>query len=673
MAQPDFKSLLPDLRHAVEDMGRLAEDDTIFRAVIDAFRAQDAESFQRLLNQFEIRERCELICRWIRSKECVLLCLELCGPPGPDEAGIGEIPEFAKIVARITGDEELVESLADAIQERDRDGFQKLVRELEIERFRHLLCHWACVIRYRLICEVVCAPEPPPIKHFVSELGIAGGAVRQLLEDEKAMDGIVRGGLAFDCDILSGVIGQRGDCFLICEWICSWRCVFICLPLCIEFPPIERISMEEMREFAQVSARIGEIEGAFERLVDAVAAQDAKRFSELVKELQLERFCLQLCHWLCFEMCRLFCRCVCVEPETIPLFTHVGIYRVDPIWNDFTGDGTTTAGDLAFTLDIPLIGILPDGTAPDAMEYRFRTEKYPLGAGPQDVTAAMIKPTVIGQLEYWAWDSTLLTWTGPHSANYWVNNPNPADTTVTIPQPGPPLTVIANKTVAPDGWIEVPRENELFFGGHGRFVPTGGLANLDTRTLTLEQFDLTPNAPPLPLKAGDSVPAADKSEKPHYRIYFEARIVGQIPLISSNNLDKIALSNTEYTYIRHPDWAGGPVTTVPVLSVDVQELIAGGGCVPLSTEVHALFTAYHPYLGTCVVFIEGPGIPPPPAVNPPISADGEAVSPAGGQLFDISMLQPCAYIVWLEATLRLTTGYGAVYGTFTDHIAFCKR
>ena len=43
-----------------------------------------------------------------------------------------------------------------------------------------------------------------------------------------------------------------------------------------------------------------------------------------------------------------------------------------------------------------------------------------------------------------------------------------------------------------------------------------------------------------------------------------------------------------------------------------------------------------------------------------------------GQDFDITALKPCAYIVWLEATLRLTVGYGAIYGTFSDHIAFCK-
>jgi hypothetical protein len=152
--------------------------------------------------------------------------------------------------------------------------------------------------------------------------------------------------------------------------------------------------------------------------------------------------------------------------------------------------------------------------------------------------------------------------------------------------------------------------------------------------------------------------------------------VGAVP-VGANNLDKIALSNTHFKYIRHLDWAGYTVTppsgdSILVLSLDVQELLAGG-CSPLKKDVHALFTAYHPYLGSCSVYLEGPGIPPPAAVTPAISADGQAVSPAGGQDFDISKLGPCAYIVWISATLRLTVGYGVLYGTFYDHIGFCIR
>lgn len=667
------RELVPVLTEAATALARLADDDMRFRAGVDAFRAEDADSFQRLLAQLDLAPHCAVICRWLCSKECVLQCLLLAGPPPREPLTIDLIPRFAELAVKITADEELVERLADAVEQRDAEGFRSLVKDLGAERFAHLLCHWACAIRCRLRCTVVCATSTVPHVSFVSELSVAGAALRGLLENRAVFDQAVKAGVALDCLALSGLFGGRGDCFLICEWICSWRCVLVCTTLCRV--PVEKLdtSVEEMREFAQALDVVVKQPALLQRLADAVRQQNADAFASAVKEAQLERFCIQLCHWICYELCRLFCICVCPEPATIPLFTHVGTYRVLPVWNDFTADGTTTAGGLAFTSTIPLRGILPDGTAPDALEYRFRFEKYPLGGGPADVTSAMIAPTVIGQLEYWAFIGG--SWT-IQAANYYANNPG---ATITIPQPGPPLGPISvSQDVKPGGWIEVPRNNALFFGGSGRFVPTGDLVDLDTTKLTDESFDLTSAVPPLPLKAGDSVPSVQHSEKPHYKLSFEARKLVGGTSVSANDLAKIALSNTHFTYVRHLDWAGYTVAppvgeSILVLTLDIQELLTLGGCAPLETDVHALFTAYHPYLASCTVRIEGPGIPPPAPANPPISADGEARSPVGGQNFSIASLTPCAYIVWLTATLNLTVGFGPVYGTFEDHIAFCKH
>ncbi len=681
MQLPETRRLIADLRRAGEAVGRLAEDDTIFRAALDAARAEDAESFQRLLEQFKISLDCERVCSWFWSKECVLECLELCGPLREESFDVELIRPFTELIVKLTADQNLVERLADSIQERNPEAFQSLVKDLDVQRFCHLLCHWACSIRWRMRCEILCTRGLRLRRHFVDQLSAAGASLRGLLDDQPTFDRIVQAALTGDCEVLTGIVGQRGDCFWICEWICSWRCALVCLRFCRQFPIATfENPIDEMRAFAQATAALAANESAVPRLVDALQRDNVEEFSALIKELQLERFCLQVCHWICFQVCELFCQCICRPPTTNPLFTHIGIYRVDPIWADFTADGTTTIGDFAFTGTIPLRGILPDGTAPDSLEYRFMTEKYPLGGGPLGVNAAMIDKTVIGELAYFEWNSTLSIWQY-RTAEYYANDP--ANTAITIQQQfGPPLTVTVNKPVKPDGWIEVPRENELFIGGHGRFVPTGGLANLKTPTLTNEVFDLSVNAPPLPLNAGDHVPPppppGQKSEKPHFKISFQSRKIGTLPLITANEREKIALSNTQYTYIRHPQWAGGPHVDVPVLTVDVVELLAGG-CKPLADELHVTFTAYHPYLGSCSVFLEGPA-PLPPVVHPLISADGEAVSPPAGpgnvppagQFFDISALQPCAYIVWLQATLKLTSGNGAVFGTFEDHMAFCK-
>jgi hypothetical protein len=367
-----------------------------------------------------------------------------------------------------------------------------------------------------------------------------------------------------------------------------------------------------------------------------------------------------------------FCVDLCLDqvrpphPAPIPMFTNVGAYDVDPLAGDFTAAGTTTAGDMAFTGTIPLIGILPNGDAPDAEQYRFRVAKFP-GPGPlQDVVSSMIGPTAIGKLQYFAFIAG--AWT-PKAVDYWVNNPG---ATVSIPQSGgSPLVVSVNKDVGPEGWIDVPRDNELYPGGHGLFKHQELLARLDTTQLTNEPFDLTA---PTPLKAGESVPAAKRSDKPTYRIRFEARKAPpSLAAVGANNLDKIALSNTTYTYIRHPAWAGGPLASRAVVSLDIAEMIAPGatGCDQLGDHLHALFTCYHPYLGAVQVYFEGNPVLPAP-FTPGVAAD-EAASGAAGHDFDISALQPCAYILWLQATVKLTGGYGLIGDATTwDHIAFCK-
>ena len=95
------------------------------------------------------------------------------------------------------------------------------------------------------------------------------------------------------------------------------------------------------------------------------------------------------------------------------------------------------------------------------------------------------------------------------------------------------------------------------------------------------------------------------------------------------------------------------------------------GCGKLDTELHALYTVYHPFVGSARVYFEGN--PPLPAATALSLVAGEAVSPAGGLLIDISAQAPCAYVLWLEATLNLTSGWGRIaHATTWDHIAFCK-
>jgi hypothetical protein len=666
------RDLLDEVQQGAQMMSLLAENDETFRAVVDAFRAQDGESLQLLLARHELARHCEIICHWLRSKECVLLCLHLAGPPPREVEDPPDVREFADVVARVADDEELVERMAYAVHERDADTWAELIERNELRRFSHLLCHWVCTVHYRLVCDVVCTPGVIHRPHLVPELVQAARAIGKFAADERQFASAVEAVNAGECLRLSSILAGSQHCHRICEWFCSWRSMLVCLRLCRIFP-LERLAspIGEMLEFARAGGRLAKEQGVLGRLTAAILRDDDDTVQELVKRYEFAPYCIQFCHWVCFLRCERFCICVCPPPDTHPLFTHVGQYKIAPylaadgvtVLNDFQPDGTTTAGDLAFTSTIPLNGILPDGLASQAAEYRFRVTKHAPGAPVQDVEGALAAETEIGQLAYRYWDALTSSWEDG-ATTYWVNNPGAV---AVIPQEfGPPLTRPVNVDIGPGGWIAVPRENDPGNGGGGRFVRDyAQLLKLKTTALTDEHFHLDVG----PLVAGDGVPATERSEAPTYRIAFEWRIVGDAA-VHGNALETIALSNTHYTCTHHPEWAGGTYASTSVCMIDILELRppAATGCDRLRDTMHALFTAYHPYLGTVTMSIEGNG--PPPDVTPPIVANEAASGPAG-HLYDISAMAPCAYVLWLTVSLRLTSGYGQLPGE-TDHIAFCK-
>ena len=651
-------------------VARLAQDDTIFRAAVDAFRAGDGDSFTRLLTRAKALAYCEEICRWFASKHCVLDCLELCGPPTVDLA-LDQVVGATLAIAKITQDEEAVEELADLVARRDAAGFKAFIANQKLGAYCRFICSWVCTIRYALICEVVCTPQEIPVPELVDRLRMEGRALGQLARNRDKLQQIIDAAIALNCEFLQGVVGGFDDCFVICRWICSWRSILYCTPICRPIL-IPKDYIDEMRGFAQLSGRLADAGNAYPQFFAAIYARDQKAFTDLVQHFEIGPFCVQLCRWLSYEVCHRFCFCICPQPETIPLFTKVGQYHVAPVFGDFQPNGTTTAGGYAFSTTINLNGILPDGTAPDPLEYRFTYVNLAVGGAPAPITGVMIPSnSIIGQLEYYYWDTTLSAWL-VGSSDFYVNNPG---ATASIPQQfGPPLSVVVDTDPDGDGWIQVPRQNNLVPGGVGRFVPTGLLAKLDTTQLTSEFFDLTAAGPGLPVLAGSPVPAAQQSVKPTFQINFEARNASTLAPVGSNSLNVIALSNTAYKYTRHPDWAGSTPTTVPVVSLDIVEMQAGG-CQPLgvnSNTLHILFTAYHPYIGSVSVQFVGPA-PLPGDTIPAIPADGDVISGAAGVAIDISMLQPCAYVVFLNVNLNLTNGDIVLYGTFQDFVAFCRK
>jgi hypothetical protein len=244
----------------------------------------------------------------------VIRCLTLAGPPPKSFDEVPEPGEFADVVARITGDEAVLRRLVEVVERPDVDGFEGLVNELKIQRFRHLLCHWVCRVRCDLVCRWVCERETPRTD-LADELRSAGESIRILATSPRAMAEAVRAVRAGDCQGLQRVLASVGlsdRCFLICFWFCSWRCLLVCLTVCRPFlaePP--DTSDAEIHAFAQAVGRLAEHPEAIADLVTAMDRLDEQAFGNLVRKLELQRFCLQLCHWLCFLRCNRFCICVC--------------------------------------------------------------------------------------------------------------------------------------------------------------------------------------------------------------------------------------------------------------------------------------------------------------------------------------------------------------------------
>jgi hypothetical protein len=309
----DDRELVGQLRQAAEAIGKLAGDRGPFQEALDAYRKGDRDAYRAVLERLGLLDHRHLVCDWICSKEIILRCFELCGPPPRDVRTIPDVRAFADVVARLTADEGYLKGLVDAVEARDPKAFGRLIEERQLVPFCHLICHWILQIRCGLACDLV--SDQPERHDLITELHEAGEAVAKLAANPEALDRFAKLALGDDCSGLHRVIAEIGlsdRCELLCLWWCSWRCIYACWPLCRAFP-LDKLdtSDDEIHAFAEATRVFAERPDVLGQLVAAVHRHDADRFGAIVKEHKLERFCVQLCHWLCYLSCHRFCTCVC--------------------------------------------------------------------------------------------------------------------------------------------------------------------------------------------------------------------------------------------------------------------------------------------------------------------------------------------------------------------------
>jgi hypothetical protein len=701
-------------------MARLAKDETIFRGAVDAFRAGDADSFLRLLDRVKARPYCEEICRWFASKECVLECLELCGPPKVDLT-IEQIAAATAEIVRISANEELVERLADVVERRDQKDFKAFIEQQKLQNYCRIICHWVCTIRFGLICEILCGPIlEVPERNLVTQLSLSGKAIAPLAKDSAQLRQVIDAAIRLNCEYLQDVAVRFENCHLVCRWICSWRSVFVCGPICrpLEIP---KNYIDEMRAFAEVSGRLANEKDAYSRLLASVEAADGKAFSALVQQYKIEAYCLQLCHWMSYQVCHRFCICVCPPPELIPQFTQIGLLpyatKIDSV---LPATGLTVGGAEAFYSTLRLNGVLPQTLGGQPLEYAFEYIPVKIASttlataiAPGDITVKVTSSAgfpaapfnvVIGGASggYEIMTVTAVasvTWTvtrgqqGTTAAAAAVGATIVTGTTTTGSWTQVPQTMIKNIQIGTleifvptpiphyvfepvyvnplagelffasftaDGWIQVPQGSN--------FSPNGNMINLDTTQLAaFAASDQTGVA------AGTT--AINLPTDLYFGIRMRVRQAGSSTSSDGGTCSVVAIDNTLYNNVNHhPDWAGYVSSgAVGVAMVDIKELQAAG-CAGLHGSLTILFTASHPNLTGVSITMTGPGGPYNFTLPTPINQTGNwygTAIPPGGFVF--TNLTPCAYIVTLSITFLLTNGDGSNPGPLTDQIAFCLK
>jgi hypothetical protein len=353
-----FADAVSRLTAQADAVGQLAQNSGAFAAVVAAFESRDPNAFRWVLGTLELLPQCELICDWVRTKICVLRCLEVCGPPR-EKIQTPNPKEFAGAIVRLASNEKLLRRVVDAVSCGNAEDYRAAIDELDLNAFCYWLCHWICWIIYNRVCEVVCTPEPVRLPDAVNEIRAAAKVIASVVANEKLFDAIGKAAVSLDCETLQSDITNAGfgsECEFICHLICSWRCAWVCLELCELPSPVFNSGVdgiEEARNFALAARQFASHPRALGDLVIAVQDRDAKAYGVIISRFGLGPYCQQVCAWVCSVLCYEFCTCVCPPPALQPWFTTVGnfdIYtQIDP-----TSGLTNTS--LTPTIDMPYGG-----------------------------------------------------------------------------------------------------------------------------------------------------------------------------------------------------------------------------------------------------------------------------------------------------------------------------
>lgn len=164
----------------------------------------------------------------------------------------------------------------------------------------------------------------------IEELVDIREALARLIEREDLFREVAKAVEREDAERFRAVLSELGIirfCWVICRWFCAKRRSYACIDLCPDVKPTKP-TVEEMLEFGHATVKITADKGAFKGLYEAYKQNDAVKFQAILKEFDLQRFCVQFCLWFSHIYCRSICAVFC--PPIAKITSPSGLACVQP-------------------------------------------------------------------------------------------------------------------------------------------------------------------------------------------------------------------------------------------------------------------------------------------------------------------------------------------------------
>jgi hypothetical protein len=153
---------IEEIQKTAAIMKKIAADERAFKAIVEAYDNEDAETFHAEISNLGLLDDCERICYWICFKRCVLRCKFFCPIEQSDknQIQIDEMRKFAQEVPKLIQDKEMLNRLLIAYDKNDAKTFQEILKKHTLLPYCIQICSWFCHIRCRRVCIKMCPPSP---------------------------------------------------------------------------------------------------------------------------------------------------------------------------------------------------------------------------------------------------------------------------------------------------------------------------------------------------------------------------------------------------------------------------------------------------------------------------------------------------------------------------------